>query len=103
MAPRSVRPEVDPEGLARLPGLGPTSARMLVEAEVGDVAALHRLGVVEAWRRLRFRHGARVTVNFIYALEAAIRGIDWRDIEDARKAELKAAAMAIKLELDART
>lgn len=74
---------------------------MLIEADVPDVATLRQLGPIEAYRRLRFRHGRRITLNFVYALECAILGIDWRALSSARKAELKRAARAIEAELKA--
>ena len=87
------------DALAALPSLGRTSARMLIEAGVPDVDTLHRLGPIEAYRRLRFRHGSRVTLNFVYALECAIRGLDWRTLDPGRKARLAAQARAVAAEL----
>lgn len=87
------------EALAELPSLGKTSAQMLFEADVADVATLHRLGPIECYRRLRFRHGKRVSVNFAYALECAILGIDWRQLGADRKAQLKAEALAVNAQL----
>ncbi|MFM9941334.1 MAG: TfoX/Sxy family DNA transformation protein [Hyphomicrobiaceae bacterium] len=85
--------------LANLPSLGKTSAAMLVEAGIADVATLRRLGPVECYRRLRFRYGRRVTSNFIYALECAVRGIDWKSLDVARKADLKHAAREVAADL----
>lgn len=82
--------------LAALPSLGKTSAHMLIEAGVADVATLRRLGPIESYRRLRFFHGKRVTRNFVYAMECAIRGLDWRLLGQERKAVLKAEARAIE-------
>lgn len=89
------------EALAALPSLGKTSAAMLVEADIPDVETLRRLGPVECYRRLRFRHGKRVTLNFAYALECAIQGIDWRELGAVRKAQLKTAIQAVNAELSA--
>lgn len=90
----------DAVALAALPSLGPTSAKMLIEAGVKDVRALKRLGAVGAYRALRFRFGRRVSMNFVYALECALRGLDWRALEKDRKAELKAQAQAALAELE---
>ncbi len=84
----------DAVALAALPSLGPTSAKMLIEAGVKDVRALKRLGAVGAYRALRFRFGRRVSMNFVYAIECGLRGLDWRALEKDRKAELKAQAQA---------
>jgi len=88
--------------LAALPSLGPASARMLVEAGVPNVQTLRRLGAINCYRRLRFHHGKRVTINFVYALECACRGLDWRLLEAERKAELKCKAKAVAEELERR-
>ncbi len=85
--------------LAELANLGPASARMLREAGVRSVEELQEIGAVAAWRQLRFALGPRVTLNFLYALEAALAGMDWRDIPTARKTELRIAAERIKDEL----
>lgn len=87
--------DTDEAKLAALPSLGFTSARMLVEAGVPDVATLRRLGPIECYRRLRFHFGRRATHNFVYALECACRGLDWRLLEPERRAALKLEARAI--------
>ena len=74
---------------------------MLIEAGIEDVETLRRLGPIEAYRRLRFFHGQRVTVNFAYALECAILGMDWRLLGADRKAQLKTQARAAQAELAA--
>lgn len=89
------------EALAAMRGLGMVSARMLVEAGVGGVEDLRRLGVIDAYRRLRFRHGKRVTLNFVYALECALLDIDWRLLSGERKAALKVEARAVDAEMAA--
>jgi hypothetical protein len=86
--------------LAALPSLGRTSAQMLIEVGVPDEAALKRLGPQACFRALRFRFGRRVSTNFIYALECAIRRIAWRALEPHRKAKLRAAAQEIILDLE---
>jgi DNA transformation protein len=86
--------------LADLPSLGPTSARMLAETGVTDFATLSALGPIACFRSLRFRYGKRVTLNFLYAMECAIRGLDWRLLEPERKAELRAAARGVIAELE---
>src|SRR5215510_5596647 len=86
--------------LAALPSLGRTSAQMLIEVGVPDKATLKRLGPQACFRALRFRFGRRVSTNFIYALECAIRSTAWRALEPARKVALRAAAQDIVLDLE---
>lgn len=100
MAPKQERESA--AELAALPSLGDNSAQMLIEAGVPDVATLRGLGPLESYRRLRFHFGKRITTNFIYALECACRGLDWRLLESERKAELRRDANAIAAELERR-
>jgi hypothetical protein len=86
--------------LAALPSLGRTSAQMLIEVGVPDEAALKRLGPQACFRALHFRFGRRVSTNFIYALECAIRGVAWRALAPRRKAALRAAAQDIIRDLE---
>jgi hypothetical protein len=96
------QPTVDHKAaLAALPSLGAKSAEMLVEAGIADVKTLRRLGPLKAYRRLRFHFGRRVSTNFAYAIECALRGIDWRLLEAARKLELKAETQRINADLEA--
>lgn len=84
--------------LAELPSLGKVSSQMLLEAWIADATTLRRLGPIESYRRLRFFHGKRVSMNFVYAMECAIRGMDWRLLGADRKAQLKAEARAVEAE-----
>lgn len=77
-----------------LPNLGPVTARLLGEVGIATVGDLEALGAVEAYARLRFRHGRAVTRIALHALEAGLRGIDWRALTPADKAALEAAAAA---------
>lgn len=95
------RDQLSIKTLAALPSLEKVLARMLVDAGIRDTGTLRRLGTIECFRPLRFRHGDRVTTNFIYALECAILGIDWRTLDKARKTQLKQRADAVKAELAA--
>ncbi|MDX2158304.1 MAG: TfoX/Sxy family protein [Hyphomicrobiaceae bacterium] len=87
--------------LSALPGLGPVSARMLVEVGVHDAETLRALGPVEAYRRLRFQFGRQATLNFMYALDCAVRHLHWRDLEPGRKDELRRAVQDIAASLAA--
>lgn len=65
-------------------------ADALIEIGITTPAALRRAGASEAWRRLRFAHGRRITLTWIYALDIAIRGGRWEDLTPARMAALRA-------------
>jgi DNA transformation protein and related proteins len=92
----------DLKGLAALPSLGKTSAEMLIEAGIATPDQLRKVGAEEAYRRLRFAHGKRVTINFIYALECAVLGLRWRDLGKRRQVRLRAVARSIQAEIDVR-
>jgi hypothetical protein len=95
---RSTPPNV--LALAALPSLGVTSAQMLIDVGIKDEATLRAMGPEACFRSLRFHFGRRVSTNFIYALECAIRGIGWKMLEPARKAALREVAKRIVLELE---
>ena len=72
----------------QLPNVGPITARRLAEVGISSQAVLQDVGSVEAYVRLRFRFGRLVTLNALWAMEAALLGIDWRHLSDERKGEL---------------
>ena len=94
------RAEPDLRGLQAMPSLGKASAELLVDVGITTPEMLRGMGAVEAWRRLRFAHGKRVTVTWIYALEIAIQGITWKALSEARAARLAAAAKAIMMGIE---
>jgi DNA transformation protein len=74
--------------------LGPVTAQWLREVEVHTLGDLLAMGAVEAYARLRFRFGRRVSRNALHALEAAVRDVDWRSLTAADKAALDVAVRA---------
>ena len=85
-----------------MPSLGKASAELLVEVGITTPEILRRTGAEEAWRRLRFAYGKRITITWIYALDIAIRDITWKELNEARAGRLRAAAKAILAEIDRR-
>lgn len=73
-----------------LRNLGSYTASRLAEIDILTVNDLRLVGPVEAYARLRFRFGKGITLNALWAIEAALAGGDWRQIPDERKRELKA-------------
>lgn len=66
-------------------------AQMLAEVGVMNSTDLEQLGSVDAYHRLKFRFGRHVSLLALYAMEAALRGCDWRELSPKTKAELRAA------------
>jgi DNA transformation protein len=80
----------------RFPGIGPVTEKRLLAVGIQDLAALRRLGAVDAYRRLKFRFGKDVTLNALYGLEAVILGCHWLDLPTDRKEALRQAATITK-------
>ena len=78
-------------GTAGLPSLGPATAQWLAAIGVRTRRDLAALGAVTTYRLLR-AHGYDATLNLVYAIEGALRGVDWRQLPRELKAELKARA-----------
>ncbi|WP_120497975.1 TfoX/Sxy family DNA transformation protein [Kiloniella sp. EL199] len=79
------------EDLLALKNLGPKSVAQLADIGITSSSHLIELGAEEVFRRLYFRFcdEHRLSVNYLYALEGAIKGCDWRLIPMERKQELK--------------
>lgn len=73
----------------KLRNLGPVSRGWLAEIGVVDRAGLEAMGVVEAYLRVEERHPRKVSLVLLWALWGAVHDVDWRDVSDATKAELK--------------
>lgn len=76
----------------KLRNIGPKTLARLAEIGVEDLAGLREIGAVDAYRRLKFRFPRDVSLNALYALEAALLDCHWRDLPVGRKVELKHAA-----------
>lgn len=72
--------------------LGPATAKMLADVGVHREGDLRRIGAVDAYHRLKFRFGRQVTIIALYAMEAALRGCDWRSLDPETKERLRRAA-----------
>jgi DNA transformation protein len=77
-----------------LRNLGPKSLAWLAEIDVTDEETLRELGAVEAYARLRFRFGRSISRTMLFALAAALEGIDWRQLTAEHKAALDRQARA---------
>lgn len=79
-----------PDPVESLPNLGRYTARCLTEIDVETADDLRAMGAVEAYARLKFQFGRGITLNALWAMDAALSGIDWRYLTQERKEELKA-------------
>lgn len=74
--------------ISQMRNLGPVMERQLAEIDIRSDADLRAIGAVEAFRRLKFID-ARMSLNALYAMEAALLDIDWRALSSERKKALK--------------
>lgn len=71
-----------------MPNIGSVLAGRLADAGIVTPSHLAGTGAEEAFLKLRVvDEGA--CINCLYALEGAVRGIRWHDLDAARKTELK--------------
>lgn len=74
--------------IAALKNLGPKSQTWLNQIGVFTRADIERAGSIEIYRRLR-QAQLPASLNLVYAIEAMLENIDWRELSAAAKAELK--------------
>ncbi|MBB3021491.1 DNA transformation protein [Microvirga lupini] len=78
-----------------LPGIGPVTQGWLREVGIRTAGELRSIGAVEAYRRLKFMLPRQVSLNALYALEAALRGCHWLDLPQDVKTALQQQARTI--------
>ena len=74
--------------IAQLPNLGPASNEWLADIGVRTRRDLEKIGAVEAYRQLK-QQGYPASLNLVYAIEGALRGMAWNRLPLALKTELK--------------
>lgn len=84
---------VQSRGLESLRNLAPESATMLVEAGVDTRAKLAEIGAVGAYVAVK-KKGLNPTLNLLYAVEGALRGLPWTELPYHIKASLTLEADA---------
>jgi hypothetical protein len=58
--------------ISEMRNLGPQLERRLARVGIADDADLRRVWAIGAWHRLRFEIGRGVTLNALFAMEAAL-------------------------------
>jgi DNA transformation protein len=86
---------VNDAAIDTLPGIGPMTQSRLADAGIRTVGELRSIGSVEAYRRLKFMLPRQVSLNALYALEAALRGCHWLHLPQDVKAALQEQATII--------
>ncbi|WP_222909262.1 TfoX/Sxy family protein [Pseudomonas sp. DNDY-54] len=73
--------------LLTLRNLGKTSAQWLHASGIHTAEDLRRLGAVSAYQAVKSR-GFSASRVLLYAIEGALRDINWKELPDALKREL---------------
>ncbi len=81
-----------PRPVEELPNLGPVMARRLREIGIVTDDDLRCSGALRAFAALRTKTRRGLSLNALYAMEAALLGLHWRDLPPERNAELRIAA-----------
>ena len=74
--------------LSRLKNIGPKSEQWLNAIGVHTLDDLEEMGAVAAYRQLKAR-GFPASLNLVWAIEATVQGIHWRDLPQADKDRLR--------------
>jgi DNA transformation protein len=69
--------------------IGPRSQQWLAEIGIYTIDDLRQAGSLVTYKMLKERYPKKVSLNLLWGLEAALRDIDWRDLTEADKHELK--------------
>ena len=79
--------------LLRLRNLGAVSAGWLQSVGIRTEAELRAVGAVSAFRMVAMA-GHRPSLNFCYAVEAALRGVGWTELPPETRDGIRAALAA---------
>ena len=69
--------------------IGPRSRQWLAEVGIYTINDLRNVGSVTTYKILKERYPEKVSLNLLWGLEAAIRDVDWRELTETDKEELK--------------
>lgn len=79
---------------SELKNIGPVSMEWLRAVGVNSREDLEAMGSIEAYRLVK-QHGFNVSLNLLYALEAALADVHWTALSPQTKARLKATARSL--------
>ena len=77
-----------------LTNLGKIAARQLAEIGIKSEAELRAAGAVATYLRLKDHFGRGVSLNYLYALDGALKGVRWDLMPETERAVLRAEASA---------
>ena len=74
--------------IASLKNLGPKSAERIVAAGITDSDALCRIGAAAAYHKVKSKFPKDTSLNLLWAIQGALMGIHWHNIQDDLKQHL---------------
>lgn len=83
-----------PPSIQGLSGLGPQSQAMLARAGITSLPQLQALGSMAAFVQTRRAHPGRVSLNLLWALEAALASDHWQNVARHHRTRLLMALEA---------
>ena len=69
--------------------IGPKSRQWLASVGVHTLDDVVSLGVVETYKRVKAAYPEKVSLNLLYALQAALLDLPWNELPPDMKIELK--------------
>ena len=69
--------------------LGPKSRQWLAELGIYTIRDLRSAGSITTYKLLKERYPKKVSLNLLWGLEAAICDVDWRELTETDKEELR--------------
>jgi DNA transformation protein len=78
--------------LSDLRNIGPRSASWLQSVGIRSPEDLAEVGVIEAYLRAKEAYPDQVSLNLLYGLQAAMMDIDWKQIPENVKSDLREQA-----------
>lgn len=69
--------------------LGPKSRQWLAEIGIYTIRDLRNAGSIFTYKILKERYPGKVSINLLWGLEAAIRDVDWRELTETDREELR--------------
>ncbi len=74
--------------IASLKNLGPKSAERIVAVGITDLDALSRIGAATTYHKVKSKFPNDTSLNLLWAIQGALMGIHWQDIDDDLKQHL---------------
>ena len=83
--------------LEQLTNLGKIAARQLAEVGIKSEADLRAVGAAAAYLKLKDHFGRGVSLNYLYALDGAVKGVRWDLMPETDRAVIRAEVSALLL------